>query len=183
MACQRIEAYRHYSLEIIFTLKQMVDNLEQVKKRVEWMTCVRGYTRWIYHGEYAPSLKRPRKDLEEDNHLDNVCDEGSDQVAKDLRALALGPSQSVQRFQGYIANGFSDSRPLLNESLYEEDEGEVHAYSRDDMNDLVVEANNLNQPREFDGHRSENDSGHDDNESDVDATNNDAHSIGEDDIA
>ncbi|KAJ8447025.1 hypothetical protein Cgig2_033594 [Carnegiea gigantea] len=77
----------------------------------------------------------------------------------------------------------SDSRPLLNESLYEEDEDEVHAYSRDDMNDLVVEANNLNQPREFDGHGSENDSDDDDNESDVNATNNDAHSISEDDIA
>jgi len=77
----------------------------------------------------------------------------------------------------------SDSRPLLNESLCEEDEDEVHAYSRDDMSDLVVEANNLNQPREFDGHGSENDSDHDDNESDVDATNNDAYSISEDDMA
>ncbi|KAJ8444890.1 hypothetical protein Cgig2_015236 [Carnegiea gigantea] len=102
-----------------------------------------GCTRWIYHGEYAPSLKRPRKDSEEDNHLDSIFE-------------------------------------MIHDAC---DEDEVHAYSRDDMNDLVVEANNLNQPREFDGHGSENDSDHDDNESDVDATNNDAHSISEDDIA
>ena len=67
--------------------------------------------------------------------------------------------------------------------MYEENGDEVHAYRRDDMNNLIVEANNLNQPGEFDGYGSENDSDHDENESDVDPTNNDAHSINEDDIA
>ena len=76
-----------------------------------------------------------------------------------------------------------DSRPLLNESLYEEDADEVLAYKRDDISDLVVEVNTLNRPREYDGHRREEGSDHDGDESDVDPTNNDAHSINEDDIA
>lgn len=76
----------------------------------------------------------------------------------------------------------SDTMALLNASMYEEDRDEVHTYKRDDMNDLVTEANNLNQPREFDGYESENDINHDDNESGVDPTNKDAHSINDDDI-
>ena len=33
---------------------------------------VAGYTRWIYHGEYEPPLKRARKNSGDDNDADNL---------------------------------------------------------------------------------------------------------------
>ncbi|KAJ8428167.1 hypothetical protein Cgig2_028287 [Carnegiea gigantea] len=187
MAWQRIEAHRHYSLEIIFTLKQTIDNSEQVKKRVEWMTCSNRRSDIYINGvkeflDFAFSNIPTSIDGEEYKVpcCCKRCNNSHYKTRKEINEDLF--INGIETFEEDALQQ-SDSRPLLNESLYEEDEDEVHAYSRDDTNDLVMEANNLNQPREFDGHGSENDGGHDDNGSDVDVANNDAHSISEDDIA